>query len=350
MDQVPRQLTDGQMRALQVLARQVRGRIELRLRRRELEQALNQRDRAVTVLSASERRFRRFMDNVPMMSFMKDTDGRFTFYNSKLASCFNVNQTEWLGRTDAEIFPAELAEEYRRNDLLVLRNGAPFEFVEQTVDEAGKATWWKSYKFPCEDENGDISLAGVSIDLTAELGQQAELEGANQRLRELATTDTLTGLRNRRAFEDQLSVEFARSGRTGQVFSVMLLDIDDFKRRNDLWGHAAGDAVLRGLAQILMDTVRLSDLSARYGGEEFVVLLPHTDTGSALILAHRLMNRLAKATWEEEEVTVSIGIACMTDSTESPQALIRAADDALYAAKRGGKNRIVSSAGDRQGI
>ena len=129
--------------------------------------------------------------------------------------------------------------------------------------------------------------------------------------------------------------------------AVLLLDVDFFKRINDQWGHGAGDTVLRRLSAILRTTVRLPDLVARYGGEEFVILLPESGGEAAVGLANRLMERIASEVWDNEPVTVSIGLTALTEATLNGFQLVSHADEALYAAKRGGKNRVVVYGGGR---
>ncbi len=167
------------------------------------------------------------------------------------------------------------------------------------------------------------------------------------RLRHLSQHDSLTSLLNRRAFEQLLSREAHRLQRFNEPFSVLLVDIDHFKRINDRLGHAAGDAVLRQVAQILMAQAREVDRVARYGGEEFCVLLPHTEHEGAMQAAERL--RLAvnshKVAWRDDTLTLSIstGVACASNPEESLEALMRRADIALYRAKSEGRNRVVAA-------
>jgi diguanylate cyclase (GGDEF)-like protein/PAS domain S-box-containing protein len=341
MDTVPRSLTESQRNALKVLARQVKARIELRMQRRAMERSLEEKERVAAGLRASEERFRLFMNNSPFASFIKDAEGRYLFYNKVLAECFGVDTETWLGRTDAEIWPEEVAKAFREHDMEVLRTGKTMVTAEQTRDAAGVTLLWRSFKFPYEDERGNMLLAGVAVDVTEEMKAKAELEEATIQMKKLATTDLLTGMKNRRAFEERLAVEFSRARRKKRQLAVMMLDVDDFKKRNDTWGHAAGDAVLRKLAAILESTVRLTDLAARYGGEEFVVLLTESGAESSLELAHRLKNNIAAEEWEYEPLTVSIGIAGIEDSMLSGDELVKAADDLLYAAKRAGKNCVL---------
>ena len=118
--------------------------------------------------------------------------------------------------------------------------------------------------------------------------------------------------------------------------------MDDFKKINDGWGHPAGDEVLRQLGMILRTTVRLPDLPARYGGEEFVVLLPESGEESALGLARRLMTKVRAEPWDYAPLTISVGMATINDTLVDGYQLVEMADEALYAAKRAGKNRVVA--------
>jgi diguanylate cyclase (GGDEF)-like protein len=177
---------------------------------------------------------------------------------------------------------------------------------------------------------------------------QAQLEAANARLQELATTDPLTGLSNRRVFDDRLTAEFAQARRHGRALSVMLLDVDNFKQRNDLYGHDEGDATLRQFAGLLERSVRESDLVVRYGGEEFVLLLPETDETQALLLAGRILTAVREKTWQHAQMTVSGRVAGLQPTTINQYQLVSLADAALYTAKRAGKDREVSYAAHYQ--
>jgi diguanylate cyclase (GGDEF)-like protein len=172
---------------------------------------------------------------------------------------------------------------------------------------------------------------------------RAELEEANDRLRNLAVTDGLTGLRNRRAFEERLTFEFAMARRKRRDLAVVLLDVDDFKKVNDRLGHPAGDSVLRQLAQALRETVRMTDLPVRYGGEEFAVILPESDEYSALLWCRRLQKAMTEVNWEHHPVTVSMGAAGLDDLCVDGSHLVAKADAALYRSKRSGKNCALGS-------
>lgn len=175
------------------------------------------------------------------------------------------------------------------------------------------------------------------------------LETANQRLKRLVTVDALTGVANRRHFDRSIDRELRRTRREGQPLSLIFLDLDEFKRFNDTFGHAQGDDVLRRVGQALNDSFRRgSDFVARYGGEEFAVVLPGVDVRRAALYAERLRRRI----WREAiphvapagRVTISAGVATVTPPmTATPEELLCAADEALYRAKCMGRNQIASA-------
>jgi diguanylate cyclase (GGDEF)-like protein len=164
---------------------------------------------------------------------------------------------------------------------------------------------------------------------------------------DLARTDPLTGIANRRSFDERLGIEITRGERYRRPFAVLVVDLDHFKRVNDTYGHQAGDEALRRLAAVLRDRGRAGiDVAARLGGEEFAVLLPETATDGARDMAERIRTEVERSTIRPENgvafgVTVSVGAACYPDHADSAAALMRAADQALYAAKRLGRNRTV---------
>ena len=169
--------------------------------------------------------------------------------------------------------------------------------------------------------------------------------GDFRRVASQAATDGLTGLANRRSFDDELALEWRRAERVGDSLALLLIDLDDFKSVNDEFGHQAGDAVLRRVAAILESGARQVDLAARYGGEEFALLAPETDALGATKLAERLRTALETTTIElpnggELSVTASFGVA-VKGELERAEQLVTAADEALYEAKRNGKNRVV---------
>jgi diguanylate cyclase (GGDEF)-like protein len=171
-----------------------------------------------------------------------------------------------------------------------------------------------------------------------------ELREKNARLEQLSSTDALTGLRTRRYALELLSYEFLRSRRYGSPLSVLMADIDDFKRVNDAHGHQAGDAVLQGVAAILLRGLRATDVGGRYGGEEFLIAAQQAVEG-ARVLAERWRGSVEATQFAVPGgpplgVTISIGITAYSPRDAGPEALIARADAALYRAKQAGRNRI----------
>ena len=173
----------------------------------------------------------------------------------------------------------------------------------------------------------------------------SELEAAKEKLSRLAVTDGLTGLFNYRAFRHHLRLEISRSRRFGLPLSLLMVDIDHFKRFNDTHGHPMGDRLLAGLAKLFRANLRDVDIPARYGGEEFAVILPGTDKKAACLVAEKLRRLVAEAALlgegspKVQPTTVSLGVATRPQDTDEEETLIRLADDALYAAKKAGRNQ-----------
>jgi diguanylate cyclase (GGDEF)-like protein len=181
------------------------------------------------------------------------------------------------------------------------------------------------------------------VNMQRELSQRnATLADANARLEALATTDGLTGLKNHRAFQESLEGEFARAARHGLPLSLLILDVDYFKRFNDQFGHPAGDMALKQVAQILVDVSRSETLIARYGGEEFALILPNCESEQADIVAERVRHAVEVGPWDLRPITVSVGAAAVTIDTQDRVSLIVRADAAMYRAKVNGGNQVCS--------
>ena len=202
------------------------------------------------------------------------------------------------------------------------------------------------------DMDGAETLASALQALNDELNEayrdlsrsKQALEAREAEILKLSLTDALTGVGNRRMLNEVLAREVARSARGGQPLSLVILDIDHFKRVNDNHGHEMGDFVLKETGATLLRLVRLSDIATRMGGEEFVVLLPATSVDEALVCAERMRAALAQHDFGlPTAVTSSFGVACLL-AGESGAALLARADKALYIAKQQGRNRVVDAA------
>jgi diguanylate cyclase (GGDEF)-like protein len=191
-----------------------------------------------------------------------------------------------------------------------------------------------------------VFVLGTTLFLAREISRRA---AAEEKLEELATTDALTGLRNRRKFDASIEIEWRRAARLKRPLALLMIDADHFKSFNDTFGHQAGDEVLVGIAICISDSVkRAGDCAARYGGEEFAVLLPDLLPAEALVVAETIRLKVEQWCGETATTTVSIGVASLVPNANMEwTAMVRAADEALYAAKASGRNRTVLAAGPK---
>lgn len=201
-----------------------------------------------------------------------------------------------------------------------------------------------------------LILDEVELMRNSALGYQTQLDEARkkiqiqeeilQKLSKDVNTDFLTQVYNRAAFDKRLEEEFSRFKRYGHIFSLVLLDLDHFKQINDTYGHLAGDRILRATANLLNEEKRASDFLARYGGEEFAVILPGTDLEAGRLVADKLRRKLESATFRYEEhtirVTLSAGVTVVLETDDTPQSVVKRADEAIYEAKRTGRNLVIA--------
>ncbi len=218
----------------------------------------------------------------------------------------------------------------------------PFEDLDVVVDAANRAI---------------ANLSGIHRQqylLNTLARQNEELDSLSKEFREMAIRDGLTGLFNRRYAQEQLDKEFERATSFARELSVLFMDLDHFKFFNDAHGLQAGDETLQILAALMTKAVRESDTLARWGGEEFVVIAPEANQEEACVLAERIRKSVAGHPFPNAAqqplgiVSLSIGVASISNGTESPEKLLRFADDAVYCAKDSGRNRTVFCSGPKQ--
>ncbi len=221
----------------------------------------------------------------------------------------------------------------------------PGDVTELPLRSASRLIGSLRATLPIDPERTD-ALSRLLVTIAGQLGAVVERAWLVEELQRQATTDALTGALNRRGLMATLEHEIGRARRYGHPLSVVLFDVDHFKRINDTRGHLAGDAVLAGLAWLIRRSLRSHDELGRYGGEELLLVLPETDLGRAHSVAERLRANIEEMGWPEVgpdlTVTVSAGVASLDDGALTTSELLQRADDALYAAKRSGRNRVLS--------
>jgi diguanylate cyclase (GGDEF)-like protein/PAS domain S-box-containing protein len=430
--------------------------------------------------------FRQAIETLPEALNVKDADGRFIIANAATARLMRAPDAGALiGKTDADFYPAEIATQFRADEVAVLSEGVSKEFEQRLAFNDGTELWLSTLKTPLKDSQdrpfalvthnrdftsrkrleqelerarsqlegamsgmadaliafdkdanivfcneqyrrlfpltSDVRVPGMNLRkvlrIAYERGEQSDMradevdtwiEGAvaglqdesdreihladgrwlhsrvrtladgtslsvisdvtsikqaeealaevNKHLKLLAATDALTGLKNRRTFDEMLAKEFSRSSRHHHPLSVLMVDVDYFKSFNDTYGHQAGDDALRAVARALREVAkRPADIVARYGGEEFAVVLPDTDTGGALAVGELLCEavrnlHIPNGRSSRGVVTVSVGVSTASRSNllAAPEDLVRQADAALYLAKGQGRDGV-QAYGDAQG-
>lgn len=262
------------------------------------------------------------------------------------------------GRTLFEIFAEIDAEWFRRKTDPVFKLKSPafiiweqrphlFKFeAYRPITSATELMYQNITIFPLTSLTGEVNqICIVVYDVTDEAISKKRFEAANKQLERISRVDGLTGLYNRRYWEEMCSTEFKRAMRTGNPATMMILDIDHFKKINDGYGHPAGDKAIKNLARIISKAIRETDIAGRYGGEEFTIVLPDTEVRSARIVAERI-RKLAEhlpVEWEGQEIkfTVSIGLAEFHSSFGEYMNWVEKADQGLYEAKESGRNRVI---------
>jgi diguanylate cyclase (GGDEF)-like protein/PAS domain S-box-containing protein len=306
---------------------------------------VSDRKHVETVLQASEETYRTLFETVPQGVIYQDPAGRITAANPAALRILGLPLGQLMGRTaddarwhaireDGSDFPAA-----EQPAMQTLRTGLPVKDVVMGVQVPGRGCAWILMNANPVYKDGRLNEVYTSFeDITPRVLLSNEL-------RQQATTDFLTGAANRRSLMERLNSELERVGRHPELrCSVLAMDLDHFKQVNDTWGHAAGDAVLQHVTQLMQQETRQLDLLGRTGGEEFTLLLPDTETDEALALAERLRARVQQAPLRfgaaSIPITVSIGVSTIAAADANADAALVRADRALYAAKNGGRNQV----------
>lgn len=285
---------------------------------------------------------------LPTPVFVKDDDARYVSINRAYEEAFGVTAEVMFGKTvmDLPCLSAAERSHYHEEDKQLVSQGGMVQ-REVKIPFNGKTHhflyWGSGFRNTEEDIRG---LIGIIVDISGQKKTEAELalkirelNLAKAQIEEISRTDFLTGLPNRRSFMDRFQGAISLAGRHNQPLSLLMADLDHFKRINDTLGHCAGDKVLQDFAALLRQECRKEDLPARSGGEEFLILLPMTNLEEARLVGKRICASTQGISVENGPVTVSIG-AVQYKQGEAPGAFLKRVDGALYEAKKKGRNQV----------
>ncbi len=316
------------------------------------------RERA-RALKDPDQGFKNLVENSPDNIIRYDTKCRCIYVNPRLEKTLGASLQSFYGKTPMECFPEGPFRELQDRVAEVLKTGKNVE-IEVVAPDTGDGEQYHSIHLTAE-RNSDgmiVGVLGVGRDITDRKLSEIALKESRRKLTSLSMTDGLTGICNRRRFDEVLRQECARHARSGSMLSLIMLDIDHFKSYNDSLGHLSGDNCLKRVAEVIvLCASRAPDFTARYGGEEFACILPETDSAGAVRIAekiHRELSALAilhPSSPTADTVTVSIGLAAIrcTEQTR-PEDIIGQADKMLYKAKTLGRNRFEFEVSDKADI
>jgi diguanylate cyclase (GGDEF)-like protein/PAS domain S-box-containing protein len=300
----------------------------------------------VLVRLRTQARYQELVQNARSMILRVTPAGAVSFINEYAQEFFGFPEEQILGRSLLQtIVPphGENGRDLRQETLDLLARPEEFPFVEQQNAKADGTRAWVSWAVqPLYAADGSVQeIMVVGMDITARKAMEA-------RLIELATADSLTGVANRRHFLEKAEAEMQRSARYGHPLSLVLIDLDHFKKVNDTRGHHVGDEALQHLCRVLGHILRDVDLLGRMGGEEFAVLLPETDLARASRVAERMRSALESApvvgAGDPLTITMSAGVAAYGPGVADIDTLLQKADAAMYQAKAAGRNRVMAAA------
>jgi diguanylate cyclase (GGDEF)-like protein/PAS domain S-box-containing protein len=316
--------------------------------------SIEERARTEAALRDSEVRFRLLAENASDVVSLHDLDGQVLYISPSCERVFGFSPDEMARmRPFTMVHPEDRARATAHHEAL-LRGEPVTALTCRNLHKSGRHVWVEtSWRPILNRSNKIVRLQAASRDVTerrenerqleeakAKLqAQQERLIDANARLEALASLDALTGLKNRRAFEERLHEEIARARRSQESFALLLLDIDHFKHFNDSFGHPRGDDVLKSVARVLSRSVRDVDFIARHGGEEFAIILPDTDRDGAKLMGERLRVAIEENAWDARPITISVGAAAWTEGATA-ESLVDQADRALYRSKQAGRNIV----------
>ncbi|MBB5174518.1 sensor domain-containing diguanylate cyclase [Texcoconibacillus texcoconensis] len=301
-----------------------------------------------TELEESKQRYKSLFSYNPNISFALDVNGYFTQINDVLETILGYYDDELINKRFDSVLKGSSKKDANYAFQQVL-DGEAVNFITDVIRKNGSIVNLNVTGVPIKTGNNVVGVMGIAEDITERKRLEKELKLKNETLKKFSSMDGLTGVSNRRYFDERLEKEWNRSLRYQQNLSLIMFDLDQFKPYNDTYGHHKGDQCLKAVSKAVQNTLRRStDCLARYGGEEFAVILPETDHQSALHTAEMIRSTIEALHIPHENskvkpiVTVSVGFVTLVPSENLDiKDLIEKADSALYKAKNSGRNKVV---------
>lgn len=323
--------------------------------------------------------FKSLLDSIPDPVFMKDENLRWIYGNPVILNLYSIDKDNYIGKTEDQLLPKEFAESCMESDRKAVERHTISKSEEQARDENDELHYYEVFKVPSYDKESNLfsGLIGIGRDvttrkeiqkaleeeniirkeheeklatLTQTLEKQVkertlELEKEKEKAIKLSYVDPLTHINNRRAYYIQ-SLAIDKNARNKlSHYSIIILDIDYFKKINDEYGHARGDEVLKSLGYLLKNNLRDTDIEGRIGGEEFAITLTDTNLDETIMIANKLCTEISKitlSTHNDLSITASFGISEYHPNSNSFEDILNSADQALFQAKQSGRNCVVS--------
>ncbi len=304
------------------------------------------RKRSAARLQRSERFLNTIFDSIRDPFCIFDNNYQIIRVNDAYAQMKNLPLKDLLGKKCYEVLHHGTAVCDNCVVQKSLQSADPCAKDKLVTLPSGDEVWYEIYTYPILDEDGKVShIIEYTRDITDRKKTEEDKRRLIEKLEYLSRTDALTGLANRRALNDSLAYELERAKRYGTELSIILCDIDNFKEINDTWGHDMGDRSLQVIAATLKTILRNADIVGRYGGDEFMLILPETADTGAGGLAAKLLSATRETgllSWDGQPVrlSMSIGVACVELGSDTMDSFIKRADDAMYASKQAGRDRV----------
>jgi diguanylate cyclase (GGDEF)-like protein/PAS domain S-box-containing protein len=309
---------------------------------------ITERKRMEKELSNSEGKYRMMLENIQDGYYEVDLLGNLTYVNPSLSRILGYSEEELIGTNNRQYMDEENTKKVFRAFNMVYKTKVPISHFDWELIRKDKTKAFVGCSVSLIKDSFDkpVGFRGIVRDITDKKKVEEALQDSEKRYRELSIIDDLTRLYNSRYFYHQLKIEIDRAERYRQPFTLLLLDLDNFKAFNDAYGHVEGDQVLTRLGQVVKRCLRQTDSAYRYGGEEFTILLPMTTSKDAAVTAERIRTEFKKENFfpvpgKDVHLTMSIGLG-QYQPQEEMKVFVHRVDQFMYQGKKNGKDRVCS--------